>query len=130
MGERGVTKVQCNPLHVMLRDTIGNRHVDFWSLDVEGHERAVLEATDWRRVHVKVLMVEDFWVSNRQLDFQLSQNAMVKAHQLAIDSLYVHLHDASLLPKKRWWYPSGFHKTWRDNEHYRTLVRSRLANDL
>ena len=35
--------VRCNPLHVML-DRVGRSKVDFWSLDVEGHEQVVLDA--------------------------------------------------------------------------------------
>ena len=35
------------------------RAIDFWSLDVEGHERAVLKAAGLSRVRVRVLLVED-----------------------------------------------------------------------
>lgn len=49
--------VTCAPLHTLL-DNIGQSTVDFWSLDIEGAELPVLQATDFDKVEVGVLMVE------------------------------------------------------------------------
>jgi hypothetical protein len=34
------------------------KHVDFWSLDVEGSELKVLETTDFSNVHFDLIMIE------------------------------------------------------------------------
>mmetsp|Transcript_100872 Transcript_100872/g.285906 ORF Transcript_100872/g.285906 Transcript_100872/m.285906 type:complete len:281 (-) Transcript_100872:51-893(-) len=45
------------PLH-MLMQAMSRKTVDFWSLDIEGLEGAVLEATDFGAVEVGVLLIE------------------------------------------------------------------------
>ena len=50
-------KANCFPLNVML-DAIGVSHVDMFSLDVEGHELAVLKTIDWSRITISLLTVE------------------------------------------------------------------------
>ena len=99
--------------------------VDFWSLDVEGLELYVLDALDVSRVHIRSLLVEDFWQPNRQLDYLLARKGFVKAHQMAADSLYVSASDASMLlpPDGKWWYPKGFHRQWEANTKWRRHVK-------
>jgi len=41
-----------------LMQSIGRKTIDFWSLDIEGSESAVLKATDFARVEVGVLLIE------------------------------------------------------------------------
>ena len=65
--------------------------VDFWSLDVEGHELTVLGVPGWEdSVRVRALLVEDVGAAARpdQLDMLLTRRGYVKAHQLHVDSLY------------------------------------------
>merc|ERR1719359_1165301 len=49
--------VQAQPLHVLL-EKIGQRAVDFWSLDIEGSEGMVLKGTDFSKVEVGVMLIE------------------------------------------------------------------------
>jgi FkbM family methyltransferase len=50
-------KVQAQPLQALL-EAIGQKTVDFWSLDIEGSEGKVLENTDFSKVEVGVLLIE------------------------------------------------------------------------
>ena len=47
-SEKAVT-VPCAPMQAIL-DTVGIKHIDFFSLDVEGAELNVLHSIDWRRL--------------------------------------------------------------------------------
>jgi len=51
--------VRAEPLETLLKRIDPNRtSVDFWSLDIEGDEPAVLEATDFSKIKVGVLLIE------------------------------------------------------------------------
>ena len=47
----------CRPLSPLL-GLFAIDHVDLWILDVEGSERMVLEAVDWSRIRIDVIVVE------------------------------------------------------------------------
>ena len=120
--------VQCNPLHEMLAMANAPPKVDLWSLDVEGHEIVILSSINWQRVRLKALLVEDFWLSNRNLDHLLTRQAFLKAHQLAIDSLWISSRATDLLPAGgRFWYPPGWHKLWSETEKFRATVREQTV---
>lgn len=128
-GRKLTEKVQCHPLEYILKEVSAPLTVDFWSLDVEGHEQPVLRGVNWDSVSVKVLLIEDFWNSNRQLDYLLSGMRFVKAHQMAIDSAYVSLTALDLLPPS-FVYPEGFHETWKFHVKWRNTVRQQLSDQL
>lgn len=50
-------EVQCLPLRDILAE-YNIRHIDFFSLDVEGGELMVLQSIDWSKVTVNVILVE------------------------------------------------------------------------
>lgn len=50
-------EIHCGPLQYYL-DALGIRHIDFWSLDVEGSELKVLETVDFDRTHIDVIIAE------------------------------------------------------------------------
>ena len=57
-NEKGnLLDIHCEPLSWSL-EQLGIRHVDFWSLDVEGVERLVLETVDFDSVQIDVIMAE------------------------------------------------------------------------
>ena len=47
-------QVQCFPLYSVLL-AVGRTKVDFFSLDVEGHELKVLKTIPWHKVDIKVI---------------------------------------------------------------------------
>lgn len=140
-------KVKCSPFEDMLKKA-GASKVDFWSLDVEGFEETILRGVDFSKTVVNVLLMEDFWLTNRNMDFFINSNRFVKYHQMAIDSAYLrrsflihntHEHDefrktltsSSVLPGPQnhdvLFYPPKWKKDWNDNMAYRDAVRHLLA---
>ena len=56
-GDGSTVRVPCYPLHVLVA-ALGRRTVDYWSLDTEGSEGAILEATDFSKLEVGLITVE------------------------------------------------------------------------
>jgi len=52
------TKVQCFPFYSLLL-AVNQTTVDYFSLDIEGHEKRVLETIPWEKVDIKVNVVND-----------------------------------------------------------------------
>lgn len=50
-------EIHCGPLQYYL-DSLEIRHIDFWSLDVEGSELKVLQTVDFDRTHIDVIIAE------------------------------------------------------------------------
>ena len=59
-GDGSLVVVPCLPLHDIVSRGLGRRTVDYWSLDTEGSEARILNATDFgpSGVEVGVLSVE------------------------------------------------------------------------
>jgi hypothetical protein len=67
--------------------------------------------------------MEDFWQSNREVDFLLTAHApFIKAQQAAIDSLYLRTSALSLVPRT-WYYPGGWQAAWEENKRLRETLR-------
>ena len=116
-GENQKT-IRCAPLDVILdKYAHGRRHIDFWSLDVEGHEMTVLEAVPWSKFTFTAILVETFWLSDRIIDRFMSEIGYAKIQQLAIDSLYMKWNAA------RSWRPSYWDEHWQMNEEFRDAMR-------
>jgi hypothetical protein len=77
---------------------------------------SVLNSVDFKRIPVHALLVEDFWVSLRDLDYLLYKNGFKKLAPLAVDSLYT---SKDLEEPLEIWYPAKFfkhiefHQQWR-----------------
>eukprot|EP00966_Prymnesium_polylepis_P266736 6162044-Prymnesium_polylepis.1 len=84
---RFTTNTTCNSLHTMLA-RVGRSRVDFWSLDVEGHEMAVLQAGDWQQ-SVHAILVEDNKLDVRALDALLASKGYGVRARFLVDSLFV-----------------------------------------
>ncbi|KZS17878.1 Uncharacterized protein APZ42_015858 [Daphnia magna] len=52
-----LVKVQCFPFYSVLL-AVGRTDVDFFSLDVEGHELKILKTIPWHKINIKTLTVE------------------------------------------------------------------------
>lgn len=68
ISSKGSSYVQCRRTQDVLKQ-YNITHVDFWSLDVEGHEESVLQWLDWS-VPVYVFLIEGVTPSIRRL-FQM-----------------------------------------------------------
>jgi len=79
----------------------GRRHVDFWSLDVEGHELSVLKSVDFSEIDVTAVLIEDMHLDHRELSYAMTKNQMVLYYQLASgDSVWVNRE--SMLPEVKY----------------------------
>lgn len=56
--------VQCFPFYSVLL-AVGRTEIDFFSLDVEGHELKILETIPWHKVNIKVYYVILFSLETR-----------------------------------------------------------------
>jgi FkbM family methyltransferase len=80
--EKRTVTVPCGPLSKYLA-ILGVRHIDFFSLDVEGAELVVLDTIDWTALTVDVMIVErDHWHPERDREVQarLEQRAGMQLH--------------------------------------------------
>mmetsp|Transcript_123399 Transcript_123399/g.240119 ORF Transcript_123399/g.240119 Transcript_123399/m.240119 type:complete len:303 (-) Transcript_123399:75-983(-) len=85
--------VLCVPLHQLLA-RIGVHTVDFWSLDIEGSEGAVLLATDFKNIEVGVLLIEmnkndD---NNKTIEGVMAKNGFKEVGRTAFDRIYINPH--------------------------------------
>lgn len=87
-GDSGTVVVDCAPIHDLIRDA-GFKHVDFLTIDIEGHEVSALSGADWDAVPVEMVLVETAW-SNEQLDMLFSDGGFWRISDLAyLDDLYI-----------------------------------------
>lgn len=49
--------VQCFPLYSILLAISRTMDIDFFSLDIDGHELKVLKTIPWHKVHIKVRLI-------------------------------------------------------------------------
>ena len=52
-GDPDMVTVQCFPFYSVLL-AVGRTQIDFFSLDVEGHELKILQTIPWHKVDIKV----------------------------------------------------------------------------
>lgn len=74
-----VVEVPIEPLSDIL-DRRGINEVDFFSLDVEGYENAVLEGIDYDRHSIKAMLVETKKPSSLSLDWRLYMEPIAITH--------------------------------------------------
>ncbi len=82
---------------------VGERTIDFMSIDVEGHERAVIVGGDWRRFRPRVLVVEATFPhtprpSHMGWESLLLEQGYCFAIFDGLNRFYVRHEDADLLP--------------------------------
>lgn len=115
------TSVQCRRLDQMLEKYgRGRRHVDFFSLDVEGSEMTVLKAIPWDKITFNAILIETFWLSDRIVDRFMTERGFAKVQQLAVDSLYLKW---SQRDEARPWLPPNWEHCWEVNIKYRDEMR-------
>jgi hypothetical protein len=119
----GPSSVECESLHDMLK-AVGRDSVDLWSLDVEGHEMTVLDSVQFNRLHVNVLLIEDFWISARDLQALMTAKGYVLFQELAVDAV---LAKRSFPIPENVWYPVNFDKNNKLNQEYRMVMKDKLV---
>ena len=72
--KRRLEKVECYPLYSLLLSIGQERNIDFFSLDVEGAELAVLKTIPWDKVRIELVMIEVNHSNKAEID-----NVMISA---------------------------------------------------
>lgn len=67
-------KMPVKPLHYLFEVHLGNREIDFMSIDTEGFDLEVIKSNNWSMYRPKIVVVET--VNNKQeiVEFMLGQN--------------------------------------------------------
>lgn len=107
------------------------QEVHFLKIDVEGLELEVIQSNDWDRFRPKVLVVEAFNVTNQAMthvdQFQLLYNSNYE--RVYCDGLNYFFVDGDYLELRECFnYPINVFDNVINNNHYRSLVESNLAN--
>jgi len=121
---KGAGNFHCNTLEAMMLASKGGEalHIDFWSLDVEGYEMTVLGGVDFTRISVNAMLIEDFWISTRDLDLFMTRHGFNKYQSMAIDALYLKRGlPAAYSP----WYPPNYEKNLASNVEFRNKPETR-----
>ena len=116
----GYSDIQCDTLGAMI-SRYNRSRIDLWSLDVEGYEMAILQAVDFSQLYIKVVMIEEFWISTRNLDKFMNIAGFNKYHQIAIDAIYTHRRFPTIASwsDRPLFYPGIFDNAWKENNDFR-----------
>jgi hypothetical protein len=129
-GARG-TQVNCAPLNDLLARYAGSaqQQVDIWILDVEGFEMKILEATQFSKVSVDAVMVEDLLMLPKPdvLDIRMAEQGFLKFQELALDSVFIRRGHPAAVDTRPIWYPPGFKEEVVQKQKF---VRSNLCTYL
>jgi len=131
------TTVHCSSLESILqRENRKDMIIDFWSLDVEGHEMTVLRSVNFDKIHVDVMSIEDMHIPVRELDQLMYESNFIKMFELPLDSLYV---NQRLLSSKggnigeyigNIWLPSRYQQYKEGNLKFRAPLNLRCFDQL
>ena len=97
--------MMCFPFYSVLK-ALGNPRIDYFSLDIEGAEYAVLKSIPWKSVNMTILGVEvnhagDIFEGSRQDIFDLLENnEFLFVGNRKVDDFYVHKNYAEKFKKK------------------------------
>jgi len=83
------SQVMCVPLYSLLL-AIGNPTVDFFSLDIEGAEIPVLESIPWKKVKIRVILIEVNKIDKKVVNIILNDAGFCLYDKTKYDFLYAH----------------------------------------
>ena len=89
-----VVDVPCGPFGPVLEDVFAGKQINFFSLDVEGSERLVLDTIDFSRIKIDVLMIE---IENAHCDALLQCEVRERVREKMAEEGY--LRYENLVPK-------------------------------
>jgi FkbM family methyltransferase len=95
-------EVNCSTLEQILQENEISEKIDFWILDIEGHELEALRGANFKTRNISSILVENNHISGEPLEKIMSQNGFTKISQLRIDGYYVHKTESNL---KSIWIP-------------------------
>lgn len=102
----GTTEITCLPLATVLQ-MFDLTHIDFFSLDVEGAELAVLQTLDFSKVHINVMVIEQDG-HDPQKDEAVRQ--LLRAHGFELDEALKAT-------------PAGVRNDWFVNRHFKPFAK-------
>ncbi|WP_204286674.1 FkbM family methyltransferase [Microbispora amethystogenes] len=86
-----VTVVPCRTVGSLLRQFGAPRVIDYWSLDTEGSELAILRTFPFGRYLLRMLTVEHNWGPDRRpVHDLLARHGFVRVAELGCDDVYAH----------------------------------------
>jgi hypothetical protein len=121
------SSVNCLPLRDMLkRSSDPNRNsIDFWSLDVEGHEIAVIQGTNFKEVDVHTMLIENSHINQCILNPLMQSKGFYKYQQLIVDAVYAKNGSTVINHEKgKMWFHDHFHKEFA-KERFLDVQRSK-----
>ena len=93
--------VPCGPLGPVLEDVFEGKPIRFFSLDVEGAEKLVLDTIDFEKVHIDILMIEiqNRHCQNEKCKVRQDVRAKMKEAGYTIHKGMVHASDVYVHPQ-------------------------------
>lgn len=91
--------VVAEPLQSLLK-VIGQKTVDFWSLDIEGFEGRVLNSTDFVKVEIGTLLVEMAWAKDTLVEEVMEREGFKLIGKTYYQKQAIEIKDAS--PERPW----------------------------
>jgi len=103
-------EIQCFPLYSMIM-ALGNKTINYLSLDLEGAELGVLKTIPWGKVDIEVLSVETehtgevFEGTMDEVKEFLEKRGFVFVHRIGVDDIFVRkdLYEGSYSPDMNAW---------------------------
>ncbi|XP_059482931.1 protein Star-like [Neocloeon triangulifer] len=83
--------VFCVPFNTYMK-VLDIKHIDYFSLDVEGHEYEILQTIDFKKVKIDVMVVEHFLAGNKSDGILriMKENGFSLVKKMKLDFIFVH----------------------------------------
>ena len=82
------TVVDVMPLSIVLEKHLEGRHIDFMSVDAEGHDLDVLKSNDWAKYRPTIVMIESN-IGSREIIMFLEQHGYMYIFSNNVNALFV-----------------------------------------
>ena len=85
-GAKQEIEVNCTPLQNI--ELLGNRLIDFMSIDTEGNELSILKSIDFGKIKVSCFTIENNY-GNNNIEEIMNRNNYVKVYRLGDDDIFL-----------------------------------------
>jgi hypothetical protein len=79
----------------------------------------IIHSINWSKLNFNAILIETFWLSDRVVDYFMTELGFAKLQQLAIDSLYVKLDQST------GWRPPRWNEIWQEEKQFRDEMRAK-----